>query len=1256
MFDHRLLALTALLIALVATAAPADITPEAGMLRYPHVSQTHITFVYANDIWLVPREGGLAKPLASPPGQEVNPRFSPDGETIAFVGNYDGGRDIYTIPVEGGIPHRVTYHPGGKNFTGWTPDGEKLIYTSNFQSGQRRAAQIYTISADGGHPEQLPVPYGDVGAISPDGQWLAYTPYNRDRRTWKRYRGGLASNIWLFNLDDHTSRQITEWEGTDTLPMWAPDGSNKVYYLSDRGEAQDHRLNIWMYDLDRDRHTQITRFDEWDVKWPSMGPGPRGRGEIVFQNGPSIYLLNLSNNAARSVNVRIPGDRPTIRAQRTDVSSAITNWNISPKAKRAVVEARGDIWTLPAEHGSPRNLMRTSGIAERDPAWSPCAQWIAYFSDETGEYELYITQSDGRGETRQLTTGGTKIDITNPQWRDERDPEGLISTGSFKYNITWSPNSEYIVFTDKTSSIYLTEVESAETRFVDWDPWGTGGGRSGGSLTVNWSHDNQWITYSRTFNDPNRSGSAIWVYNVEDHEHHQLTSGHYGETMPVFDRKGDWLFYRTRGHWSPLYSDQDTTFIYSDSEIIVAAPLRAEVESPWLLESDEESWDDEEDEADEEDADEDADEEAEDEAAPDDGVSGTWTGSVNVPEMGGEISFRMTLTMADDHSVTGTLSTDFGSGNISGRFDPATNALTLSATLPGMPPVTFNLQIDGNSLSGTADVNGQSIDITATRTVPGRDGADEDEDDAEAREVVEIEFDGFERRSMRLPISNGGFGQLAVNDNNHLIFARRNTPRSSDAGIKLFDLSDDEKREQTVVSGAQSFRMTPNGKKLLVVRGGRAAIHDARPNASGTNVPTDNMVAMIDPRKEWQQVFTDAWRIQRDYFYVRNLHDVDWEKMREHYEKMLKDANSREDVSFIIRELISELNVGHAYYWGGDEEDEPSVTVGNLGCDFEFDSEANAYRIAKIYEAGDWDRDGFGPLSEPGIDVNEGDYLLEVNGVPVDPSRDIFASFQGLAGKTITITVSEKPEWDEDARDVVVRAMGNDGSLRYRAWVEEKRQYVHDATDGRVGYIHVPNTGVQGQSELIRQYHAQTHKEALIIDERWNGGGQIPTRFIEMLNRPVTNYWARRDNMDWKWPPDAHHGPKCMLINGPSGSGGDMFPWLFKHNNLGKLIGTRTWGGLVGISGNPALIDGGYTAVPTFGFYTDDGQWSIEGHGVDPDIEVIDDPALMVDGGDPQLDAAIELMLREADENPHTVPARPAPPDRSGFGIDPDHH
>jgi tricorn protease len=496
-----------------------------------------------------------------------------------------------------------------------------------------------------------------------------------------------------------------------------------------------------------------------------------------------------------------------------------------------------------------------------------------------------------------------------------------------------------------------------------------------------------------------------------------------------------------------------------------------------------------------------------------------------------------------------------------------------------------------------------------------------------------------------------------VNDKGQLLYIR-----AADDGlpsVMLYEIEDGKGKEKSVISGVTGFLLTSDGKKMLTGNPGAGmAIVSAAPGQSlAKTVNTSQMKMTVSPREEWRQLFTDAWRVQRDFFYDEGLHGVDWAYMRDRYGAMIEDCATREDVSFVIRELISELNVGHAYYSGGDVEDQPSRNVGLLGCDFELAStdEGSAYRIRKIYRGAPWDTDAVGPLSRLGVDVKEGDFLLEVNGIAVDTARDPWLAFLGTAGQVTMLTVSDKPVRDDTAREVLVEPVSNDANLRYRNRIEQNRAYVDYKSGGKVGYIYVPNTGVNGQNDLFRQFYGQREKQALIIDERWNGGGQIPTRFIELLNRPRTNYWARRDGKDWPWPPDSHQGPKCMLINGLAGSGGDMFPALFKQTGLGKLIGTRTWGGLVGISGNPGLIDGGSVTAPTFGYYETDGTWGIEGHGVDPDIEVLDDPALMVGApeivADPQLDAAIELMQAEIQRTPYVRPARPASPDRRGMGI-----
>lgn len=1162
------LTIVGLLIAGVGQAS-AEVKPTAGMMRYPDVGKTHIVFSYANDLWLVPRSGGVATPLTSPPGLEQNPRFSADSQSLAFVGNYNGTRDLYTIPVTGGVPHQMTHNPGSEILCDWTPDGA-LLYATNAFSGLARVLQLVRVAEKNPMPVKLPVAYGSNGAISPDGNWLAFTPYSRDTRTWKRYRGGMASDIWLFQLKKKTAKKITDWEGTDTLPMWH---EQTVYYLSDGGA--EHKLNIWAYDTASGARRQITHFDTYDVKWPSIGPGDKDQGEIVFQYGPDLYLLDLSTGESHAVEVTVPGDRPRIMPHMVDAAKFITDGDISPSGKRIVLQARGDIWTLPAANGSPRNMTRTNGVAERYPSWSPDGRWIAYFADITGEYELYIKQSDGKGETRRLTEDG-KV---------------------YRYSPVWSPDSKMIAFTDKTGTIYLHTIESGKTTKVDKDPWG-------GNEPISWSHDSTWIAYTKRADD--RVGvPSIWLYEVASGKRHQVTDNLFHDSAPTFDQKGDYLFFASNRHFdSPMYEDLGNSFIYSDTELLVAMPLRKDVKNPLLPKSDEVTF---------------KDKTAEKEAAD---------------------------------------------KKKEGDAEPAKEAAEASEKPAASPPA----KKEGDKDKGKDKDKDKSSDKRAKKPVESEKKTDTDkkeaankpaQDDAkkpatkpEAKKTLTIDFDGILERSFALPAKNGSFSGLCVNHSNQLIYARRGGRGSgTKPAIQLFDLADPKPSEKTVVDGISQFGLSADGKKLLLMQGRSFFIVDAAPGQKLSRpVSTSGMNVLIDPRVEWKQIFTDAWRIERDFFYDPNMHHVNWPAIPKQYEKMLADCTSRMDVSYVIGEMISELNVGHAYYRGGDTEDENRMSVGLLGC--EFRRTAGAYQVARFYEGAPWDVDARNPIRQAGVKV--GDYVLAVNRVPVDIKQAPWAALEGLAGEIVILTVSSKPRSGEDDRDVVVKVLSSDSNLRYRGWIEHNRKYVETKSKGRVGYIYVPDTGTNGQSDLFRQFYGQMNKDALIIDERWNGGGQLPIRFIELLNRPVTCYFARRDGRDMTVPSDSHPGPKCMLINGLAGSGGDMFPALFREAKLGKLIGMRTWGGLVGITGNPSLIDGGGVTAPAFAFYEKDGTWGIEGHGVDPDIEVVDDPAQLARGVDPQLDAAIKEMLLEIKQHPYVAPKRPAYPDRSKMGIKPE--
>ncbi|HYE60645.1 MAG TPA: S41 family peptidase [Phycisphaerales bacterium] len=1269
---------------------PKQDEPVGAMLRLPDVSKDRICFVYANDIWTAPKAGGEATPLASPPGTESFPRFSPDGKSIAFVGNYDGGRDLYTLPLSGGLPTRVSHHPGGETLSDWTADG-KLIYLMSGMAGLGRQSQLFTVGSTGGLPERLPVPYAGFGSISPDGTWLAYTPHSTDTRTWKRYRGGMATDIWLFSLKDKSSKKITDWEGTDTIPMWVPrseDGKRNgstdvVYYLSDAGP--EHRLNVWSYDVKSGKKEQITKYTDNDVRWPSIGPGDGGKGEIVYQLGSELRLLDLGSKKDRAIKVTIPGAKPMIKPRLVDASKNITSASISPTGKRVVIEGRGDVWSAPAKEGVTRNMTRSDGVFERSPAWSPDGKWIAYLSDESGEYELYIRPSDGRtaAEKKADKDAGDEAEKVEPSALTRNgEPRKLTSFGAgFRFNPTWSPDSKHIVLTDRAGKAFLVEVttegEPKEVKEIDQDPVGE-------RLNPTWSHDSNWLVYSR--GDEESRLSCIWVYNVKSGEKTRLTSPMFSSQNPAFDRKGDYLYFTSnRAIENPTYADIDTTFAYTGTELLYVVPLRDSMKSPFLPKSDEEEYKKDEpkkDEKKEDKKDENGDAEKKDNgkdekedkpsekaAAPDDGVSGTWEGKATG---GGEgfppegIAFSMKVTLHADGKVTGSVTSQMGTGNGEGTFDKGSGAFTLTFTVKEAT-ITLTGTIKGEELSGDwSDAQGGvSGKWTCKRTAKGGEGGGKPEGDKagdkakdKEKKPLKIDLENFERRAIQVPVPAGAFGNLMVTHDGKLIYLKSSGRRGGETAIKIFDINSDEKDEKNVIAGGGGFELSADGKKLLLIRGSNIQVMD--PVAGGgkpTTVPTSGMKTTINPRNEWKQILADVWRLNRDYFYEPTLHGVDWPKMREHYGKMVDDATSREDVNWIIAELISELNIGHAYVTSpGDVEQQPSLSVGMLGCDYELvkDGDKSAYKITKIHEGGAWDVDGRGPCSQPGVNIKEGEYLLAVNGVPVDTSKDPWAAFIDTADRATIVTIGKNPVIDDQSRDVLLKPMGGEQGLRTRAWIEKNRKYVEEKSGGKIGYIYVPNTGVDGQNELFRQFVGQRGKAALVIDERWNGGGQIPTRFIELLNRPVTNYWAIRDGKDWVWPPDSHQGPKAMLINGLAGSGGDAFPYYFKQAKIGKTIGTRTWGGLVGIQGYPGLIDGGGISVPSFAFYKLDGTWGVEGHGVDPDIEVVDDPAKMTDGGDPQLDAAIAHLTEELKTKAFNPPKRPTSPNRAGMGIPPE--
>ena len=1104
--------------------AVVGVPVNARMLRYPAVSSNQLAFVYAGDIWIAPKSGGTAQRLSSPRGEEFFPRFSPDGSEIAFSGNYDGNVDIYVVPATGGVPRRVTHHGAPDLMLDWHPNGEDLLYATSMTSQKDRFNQLYLVSAHGGLPRKLPVPYGEFGAISADGKLLAYIPISVDFRTWKRYRGGMNPDIWFFNLEDFSWRNVTRDDANDSQPMWHGD---ILYFLSDRDANK--RDNIWAFDTRKNKFRQVTFFESFDVHFPSVGPN-----DIVFENGGRLFLLDLKTEKNKEIEIKIVTDRATLKPRLENISDLIQGYDVSPSGKRAVFAVRGDIFTVPVEHGVVRNITRSSGIADRYPAWSPDGKTIAFFSDRTGEYELTLKAENGSGEEAVVSKLG----------------EG------FRYRPKWSPDSRKIVFIDKAMKIFVDDLDSKETTLIQQDLWLYHAALQ--NFSFSWSADSRWIAYE---GDLDNRQTAIWLYDTKEKKRHQVTSGFYDDDLPVFDPEGKYLFFRSKRTFDPTYSDLDNSWIYANSHNLIAVPLRNDVASPLAPRNDEEG-----------------DKEKKDKK---------------------EKSETDAKKEEKDKS-------DAPAESAGKKGDDAKTEESSPSETPKKP---------------------------------------EETKDAKKPKPVEIDVADFERRAVVLPPKAGNYADLCATAGK-LIYRRQPKAGTGDEKSVVIYYDLEKREEKTILDDADDIILAAKGEKLLVRKKTSYSIIDVKEGQKmDKKLNTSSFETVIDPLAEWRQIFADTWRFERDYFYDPGMHGVDWNAMRQRYVALLDDAITRWDVNYILGELIGELNSSHTYRAGGILERTENREVGYLGVDFSLEN--GAYRFKKIIDAAAWDSEVRSPLRRPGISIKEGDYLLAVNGAEVNPSIDPWAAFQGLANQAVMLTVNSRPD-REGAREVLVQTLSSEARLRNLAWIEENRKRVDEATQGKVGYVYVPDTGRGGQNELVRQFRGQTSKPALIIDERFNSGGQIPDRFIELLNRPLHNYWGVRDGKDWAWPPVAHFGPKVMLINGWSGSGGDAFPYYFRKAGLGPLIGTRTWGGLIGITGAPSLVDGGSVTVPTFGIYDPKDQWIIEGHGVDPDITVVDDPSIMAKGEDPQLERAIREALTLLQKNPYPEMKRPEYPKRGG--------
>ena len=1113
--NRRASALFTLLLALPLSAAADPSITDTRLLSEPAISADRIAFIYANDLWTCGLDGKNVRRLTSDVGVESSPAFSADGRWIAFSAQYEGNTDVYVVGADGGVPKRLTWHPGNDVAVGFTPDSKSVLFTSPRNVYTARYTQLFTVPVDGGAEELLPIPHSDRAVYSPDGKRIAYNPLGPRFLQWKRYRGGTVSQVWLYDTATHAIEKVPQPASrvNDAGPMWLGDS---VYFRSDR----EGEFNLWSYDTKSKALKRLTSHTDFPVLNASAGAG-----KIVYEQAGYLHLYDPASGSARKLTIGVAADLPETRprfAKETKDRKYIRDFSISPTGVRVAMDFRGEIVTIPAEKGDVRNLTNSPGVHERSPIWSPDGRSIAYFTDDSGEYALWIESQNGKGEPKKFKLSGA---------------------GFYEFP-AWSPDSRKIAFVDNSRTLY-------------WLDTGTGAMKKVASdyfygpikyLHPAWSPDSKWIAYA--INNP-AYVNRVYAYSLEQDKAFPVTDGLSDASEPVFDRSGKYLYFLASTDAGPVnnWFSLETNDLKITRSIWLAV-LDKSLPNPLVKESDEEKG-----------------------APP------------------ADESKEKKKETADDEKET-------------------------------------------------KKGNGDKTDVKS----------DEKPKKAEAVAPTRIDFDGIAYRIIDLPVPVAEISNLQAGPEGQVFFLRTSDEKNA---LQRFDLKD--RKTETMLPDVDNYEISSDGKKVVYVAKDEWAVA----GTSGKKIDTSEAKSLktaaievkVDPRAEWKEMFEDAWRINRDYFYDPNMHGVDWKAMRARYAQFLPDIAVRQDLNRVLRWMLSELTVGHSYITNnGDTTETKSVPGGLLGADYEIDN--GRYRFRKVYGGLNWNPKLRSPLTEPGVNVKAGEYLLAVGGKDVKPPANLYSFFENTSGKLIEITVGPNAD-GKGSRTVSVVPVESELALRNRDWVEGNLRKVDAATGGRVAYVYVPNTSTAGYAYFKRYFYPQAYKDAVILDERFNGGGSLADYYIDMVSKKLIAYWAMRYGPDMKTPSASIQGPRVLIQDESAGSGGDLLPWMWRKFEVGPIVGTRTWGGLVGILGYPELMDGGAITAPNLAFYDPDKGWAVENEGVAPDIEVEMTPADVIAGRDPQLERAIAIVMDGLKKNPPVQAKRPAYPNKTGMNAAP---
>ncbi len=1082
-----------LVIAFFFLTSSAFAINNARLLRFPTISQNEVAFVYAGNIYEVSTQGGVARRLTSDPGLELFPKFSPNGKWLAFTGQYDGNFNVYVMPAEGGQPRQLTFRqdvgdvpdrmgPNNEVIT-WTNDSKNIVFLSRMETWNTWFGKLFMISAEGGMPVKLQVPKGGLLSYSPDGSKFAYNRIFRNFRTWKRYDGGLAQDIYIHDIKTMDETRVTDWKGTDTDPMWY---KNTIYFLSDRD--QNRRMNIWAYDIATKQFREVTKFTDYDCNWASLGPDA-----IVFQNGGYLYVLDLPSEKLRKLDISIPNDEALGMSRWVDASKDITNFGIAPDGVRAVFEARGDIFTVPAKSGNTRNLTNTSGVDEKDPAWSPDGKYVAYVSDRTGNEEIYIQEDKLNSPAVQITHGNK----------------------GYMYQIVWSPDSKKLLYSDAELNLWYVDINNKEPVRVDRDSvWEI--------RQYSWSPDSRYIAYTKRRTN---EFSSIYIYSLAEKKVHEVTTGFTNDYDAIFGSEGKYLIFLSDRHYNGVIGNFDMEFTDTRSTGIYLTTLQADSSSPFKPKDDE----------------------------------------VKVTEQ------------------------------------KSSNAK------PEMP---------------------------------------EGKNEETGAKEIHIDFNGLGSRAVAVPVPANNIGGLSTADGRIYYvtlpnFGLSGAPAGEETELHCFDIAD--KKDTKMLSAISGYDLSANGKKIMYKIHNTYGIIDSKPEAyhdGDGKLDLSSMKKFVNFHEEWTEMFNQAWRLERQFFYSPEMNGVNWKEVKKKYEVLLPYVNDRYDLTFIIGQMIGELCNSHTYVGGGYYPEKHKVMTGLLGADYTLDKATGYYRISNILKGLNTNPSRVSPLTMPGVNVRQGDYILAINNFPVKFPTSIDSVMENTVGTTVSLLVNSRPDL-KGAWTVEVNPIESELDLRYNDWIVRHREMVDSLSGGKIGYIYLPDMEGAGLNAFVEQFYPQIRKQGLIIDERYNGGGFVDQLILERLRRVLVGMSLSRHGMPTTTPDPVFDGYMACLINHYSASDGDIFPHYFRKYGLGPLIGTRTWGGVRGIRGYRPLIDGGYVTTPEFSIYNLKSEWTIENHGVDPDITVHETPKLVMEGKDPQIDEAVKYLLNEIKKNPKKLPPMP---------------